>query len=237
MEKEKVIFQQEADDHCLTVYENRRLRWLTFDDDFIQTIIDKRKPWTPKLTYLKALCATTPKNASKLLVLGLGGGAIIHYLKQRHPFLHVDAVEIDPNVINIAKSYFAIDIPIICDCALNYLSHAPAYSNIYIDVFTRSHTSDMTFIKNLLEKCHKADRISLNLLFDNIHDSYTFINEFRETFNQKTLCILTKGKNNLVMHAFLSGDYMESLTHLYRSQVIKKPRWNEKLGTFSELYR
>ena len=43
------------------------------------------------------------------LLLGLGGGDILHHIHRRWPDCHLTAVEIDPAMINIAKKYFKID--------------------------------------------------------------------------------------------------------------------------------
>lgn len=42
----------------------------------------------------------------RVLVLGLGGGALCTYLHQTFPSLSVEGVEIDPTMVDLAKKYF-----------------------------------------------------------------------------------------------------------------------------------
>lgn len=236
MRKGKIIFQQQSGDDLITVFDSGRLRWLTFDNNFIQTRIDKKKPWRPELCYLEPLCVTTSYHVENILILGLGGGALVHYLQQYAPHAQIKAVEINKDVIHIAETYFDINIPVIHDCALNYLNTAPCHSHIYIDVFTQSANSNLEFMMDLLKKCHQAESVSLNLLFNDRDECFEFITLFRDIFQQKTLCLITKGRSNIVLHAFLSGDYMENLIHLHKRRVIKKPVWDQVMGAVSELY-
>jgi spermidine synthase len=47
-------------------------------------------------------------DAKKLLLIGLGGGSIPKKLQKTFPALEIDAVEIDPEVISIAKTHFNV---------------------------------------------------------------------------------------------------------------------------------
>lgn len=43
-----------------------------------------------------------------VLVIGLGAGSIPRYLRKQYPKMRIDAVEIDPVVVNVAKNYFFV---------------------------------------------------------------------------------------------------------------------------------
>lgn len=43
-----------------------------------------------------------------ILVLGLGGGSVIRYLRRRYPSARLTAVEIDPVMIDIARKHFGV---------------------------------------------------------------------------------------------------------------------------------
>jgi spermidine synthase len=49
-----------------------------------------------------------PENA---LIVGLAGGTSAHSLLATYPALHIDGVEIDPKVLELARKYFALDDP------------------------------------------------------------------------------------------------------------------------------
>lgn len=44
----------------------------------------------------------------KFMMMGLGGGLITNYLFERFPELEIDAVDIDPEVVRLARKYFGV---------------------------------------------------------------------------------------------------------------------------------
>ena len=54
------------------------------------------------------LAAVYPQDIKRVLVLGLGGGAVPLYLARSLPDATVDSVEVDPGVIEAAKKYFGL---------------------------------------------------------------------------------------------------------------------------------
>ncbi len=57
--------------------------------------------------YLHLARAVVP-DAQRALVIGLGGGTVVKQLWRDCPDLHIDAVEIDPEVARLARSHFAV---------------------------------------------------------------------------------------------------------------------------------
>jgi spermidine synthase len=51
-----------------------------------------------------------PSNASvkRMLLLGVGGGSLILFFRKRYPEITIDAVDIDPVIIEVAKTYFKL---------------------------------------------------------------------------------------------------------------------------------
>lgn len=68
-----------------------------------------------------------PKNFSpeNILLLGLGGGSALFWLRRRFPKSHLTAVEIDPAMIEIAQKYFHIgrikDLAIVNQDAVEFI--------------------------------------------------------------------------------------------------------------------
>lgn len=55
-----------------------------------------------------AMAGIDPQRA---LIVGLAGGTSAHSLLATYPELHIDGVEIDPSVLELARTYFALDDP------------------------------------------------------------------------------------------------------------------------------
>jgi spermidine synthase len=46
------------------------------------------------------------QNVDRVLVIGVGGGSIPMFLRKHYPSAHIDVVDIDPQIIALAKQYF-----------------------------------------------------------------------------------------------------------------------------------
>jgi spermidine synthase len=64
-------------------------------------------PWDYVLL-APTMVGTTPKEA---LIVGLAGGTSAHSLLDTYSDLHIDGVEIDPKVLELARKYFALEDP------------------------------------------------------------------------------------------------------------------------------
>jgi spermidine synthase len=106
------------------------------------TVFDRAAPHLPGLEYARntlAALAFCPK-ARLCLVLGLGGGSIPRMLLAAIPDLEVDAVEIDPAVVELAAAYFDIfSLPrfsVHVEDAALFLNHCKSrYDIIIVDTY------------------------------------------------------------------------------------------------------
>jgi spermidine synthase len=98
------------------------------------------------LLYARAASVATiyPPEIRRVLVLGLGGGSIPVYLHRFLPDAAIDAVEVDPGVIDVAKKYFGLRETsrlhfIESDGRVFLNRHAQPYDLIVVDAFTGSY--------------------------------------------------------------------------------------------------
>ncbi len=56
-----------------------------------------------------ALAVTEGRAKQDVLLLGLGGGTLLHFIHQQAPSSHVTCVELDPAIVYVAGKYFGID--------------------------------------------------------------------------------------------------------------------------------
>jgi spermidine synthase len=78
--------------------------------DYTETVINLRDPddLPVRYTQLMTMAVAYPDDPKKILMIGLGGGAIPTYLGRFMPQTSIETVEIDPGVIAAAKKYFGI---------------------------------------------------------------------------------------------------------------------------------
>lgn len=74
----------------------------------IETLVDLERPHLLQQPYTRTLMAgfLYRPDAVTCLLVGLGGGAMVRFLNRYFPELQVDAVEIDPVMVDIAMKYF-----------------------------------------------------------------------------------------------------------------------------------
>jgi spermidine synthase len=108
---EKVLFRQDTQYHRITVTQSGTVRNLRFDAT-MQSAIDLSDGLTSGVRYpdYMQLSLAFKPDATRVLVLGLGGGAITKRFWHDYPQVTVDSVEIDPAVVGIAKKYFGLPV-------------------------------------------------------------------------------------------------------------------------------
>jgi len=106
------IYATESAYQYIEVFDRGSFRYLAYNDAVgFQTVANKKSVLTGLNYYydyyslLPFLFREAPKSA---LIIGLGGGIIANQLHYFHPNIAIDGVEIDPKVIQIARSYFAL---------------------------------------------------------------------------------------------------------------------------------
>jgi spermidine synthase len=123
-----------------------RTLWFVRDsgEEVIESVVDLHKPHDLMVEYtrfmfLSYLFAPWPE---RVLIVGLGGGSMVHFLAHYDPAVKVDAVEIDPAVISIADQYFNVrtggNVTVLHRDAFDYLSATEKkYDVIFMDAFLK----------------------------------------------------------------------------------------------------
>lgn len=106
---ERVLYRRDTQYHRITVTEADGVRHLRFDASN-QSAIDLSDGYTSAIAYpnyMDIALALNP-DARRVLVLGLGGGAITKRWWRDYPALSIDSVEIDEAVIDVSKRFFGL---------------------------------------------------------------------------------------------------------------------------------
>jgi spermidine synthase len=77
-----------------------------------------------------------------VLIVGLGGGGMIHFFRRTDPKVRIDAVEIDPLVVRLANKYFGVrtegTVRIETADGLKFIAETDKkYDAIYMDAFLK----------------------------------------------------------------------------------------------------
>ena len=111
MSEFKLLMAIEDEWGPIQVLDDGDTRILSFCDNDEQSKMLKLSPHIPQHTYVQAmllvLMFSTPKSA---IILGLGGGALVHSLRRFDAAIKLTAVELRATVIELAKRYFQLPI-------------------------------------------------------------------------------------------------------------------------------
>ncbi|HEY7297597.1 MAG TPA: fused MFS/spermidine synthase [Xanthobacteraceae bacterium] len=113
---------------------------------FEQSQINLADPDDLPVAYIRALSIATayPQYVKRVLILGLGGGALSTYLGRFLPDAVIDTVELDPGVIDTAKKYFGVretsKLHFVASDGRVFLNrHKEPYDLIAVDAFQGSN--------------------------------------------------------------------------------------------------
>ncbi|MBH0073054.1 hypothetical protein I6E78_13840 [Pseudoalteromonas sp. NZS127] len=205
------------------VYQNKDYRWLTFNNDpplgsTLQGVMSKARPellcvpiYQSMLLFLLA-----PVSELRILNLGLGTAAIERALKhiessRRNLIDTFESVEINPDVISIAKQFFKLpsDHTVHQQCAQQFISQCTQqYDLIYIDIFSGEH--HQTFIQSesfwhAINHCiNKSGQAIINLNSKTGQELQTTLVLLRHYFNCIALIEFNEYKNIVLILSNLS---------------------------------
>lgn len=106
---DSVLYEkQSAYSTVVVTDEGGGLRALRFGRDGVrQSLVKRGDPEYLGLPYARAVMTGLAlcDEPRRILVVGLGGGTLPAFLRKRYPEATIDAVEIDPEVVHVAKQY------------------------------------------------------------------------------------------------------------------------------------
>jgi spermidine synthase len=149
----------------IKIYNQGNKRFLCFvrdnGDEVVESSIDLVNTHYLQLKYTQAMFGGLllyKKIPTKTLMVGLGGGGMSHFAAHYFPDLEMKIVEIDPEILRIAKLYFLlpekISKNIINEDIYTYLQKTnDKYEIIFMDAFLKpSKTTDETGISYKLKE-------------------------------------------------------------------------------------
>jgi spermidine synthase len=109
-EDEKVLYEGDSLYHHIRVSEAEGYRYLSFNRTRgSQSMVSVKEPFELQFAYTRAAFfapAFLEKKPEKILLIGLGAGSIPKVMAKYYPDAKIDIVEIDEDVLKVAKKYF-----------------------------------------------------------------------------------------------------------------------------------
>ena len=151
------------------------VRALTFVRDngqeAVQSRVNLSSPHTLMSPYARSMFGSYlyQPQPRRVLIVGLGGGAMVRFLTHHEPHVIIDAVEIDPVVVRLADQYFGVrsggNVRVHTADAVKFVaSTSERYDVILMDAFLRpSDDTDTTGVPTRLKTQQFLERLKATL--------------------------------------------------------------------------
>jgi len=207
---ENVRFDKPSDFERVFVVDRGSYRYLRFGspDGANQSIVSLSNPEAVPSRYIRiaALGVVMTPKLDRILMLGLGGGTYATLLHRHLPELAIDAVEIDPVVVEAAKGFFGVkeDLRLrihVQDGAKFIRNAEPFYDLVFLDAYSGKglprDLSSPAFFDAVRAKVADRGVVVLNL-FKQRGREQSLLDIFQTRFPH-TACIRTSDDLNLVV--------------------------------------
>jgi spermidine synthase len=212
----KLIHSERSLYREVLVYEGGGVRCMCFTRECRigrQTCMDVKRPERIVMNYPQMMLSALfiKPQPQSVLIIGLGGGTIPQTLTRLAPNARIEAIEIDPAVIRVAKKYFrfaeSTNVRAIPMDGRVYVKRAlreqRTYDMVMLDAFDHEYIPEHLLTKEFIQEVQKllspngvlvANTFSSSRLYD--HESVTYAAVFPTFFNLKRdnrIIIATKG--------------------------------------------
>jgi spermidine synthase len=163
------------------------------------------------LKYLIAILVFMPR-PKRILLLGTGGGSLVHFLRHHYPDSHLTSVDIDGELLDLMHDKMLLpkaddDLTYVIDDAAHYLQHCnETFDLILVDIFIGDQSPDWLLgadnMQHLYSLLSPSGAVAYNLLIDNESEFKQYYRDLRDIFSQQTLCIPVAGYDNTIAYGF-----------------------------------
>jgi spermidine synthase len=189
------------------------VRFLHRGGDAIQSAMRVDDPATLDLEYTRCMMAFLlfQPHPRDVLMIGLGGGSLAKFVRRRLPRARATVVEIDPQVVRIARGYFHLppDGPRlqvrVGDGAVHLQQHPACADVILLDGFEGGRQApqltSQTFYDDAFRALRRHGLLVVNFMGSDRHLK-TWLNRLGQSFDGRLACLRARGEGNIVVLAF-----------------------------------
>ncbi|GHG62763.1 hypothetical protein GCM10012319_01760 [Comamonas sp. KCTC 72670] len=209
----KVLYSKASPYTLVSVTEDDEgRRYLGFDaSGALQSVVWPGKPLDLVLPYTQvsmAGLAYVPE-PKRILIIGLGGGAMPMFLRKVVPRAHIDVVDIDPDVVKVAKDYFGFkeDARLkahVGDGRAFVEAKRPAYDLIFLDAYgpdsIPEHLATAEFLTSVRAKLTPRGAVVGNVWAFPPNSRYdAMVHTWQVSFKQLSEFIVPQSSNRILV--------------------------------------
>ncbi len=230
------------------VYDQGVLR-LHDRNDSLHSVLDLASPHRLMMENLQMLTISLLflPNPQRVLLLGVAAGSLIHFLRHYYPACHIDAVDIDGEMIDLLIQQAYLPEPDHCLTyhridAFDFLaSDDQQYDLIFVDLFVDTFSPpallEMKTQQRLRERLSQPGIVASNLLIENERDYQAFYNQLLDLFDEQLLQLRHDELENQVLLGFKGNFEKHSMSDLLlAAQRLSDHHGFDHCATLAVLY-
>lgn len=218
------------------VSEARGVRTLHLGGDAIQSAMRLSAPDRLELAYARAMMAFLlfAPGARELLMIGLGGGSIARFVHQHVSHARMTAVEINPQVVAAARSFFGLppdDARLrveVADGGAYVRSHRAVCDVLLLDAFDDGRSVAALATQSFYDACRACLRpggvLAVNFIRDEPHRA-AYLARIARAFDGRVLVLPSADRFNNIVFAFRDGPSRRAIAPLKRAARSLKRRY------------
>jgi spermidine synthase len=196
----------------LSIKTNANTLELRSNSNTLQSVINVDHPEKlalKNLEYLIAILLFIPQ-PKRILLLGTGGGSLVHFLRHHYPDSHLTSVDIDGELLNLMHERMRLPrandhLTYVIDDAAHYLQLcSQTFDLILVDIFIGDQSPDWLLSADNMQRLYgllnESGAVAYNLLIDNESEFSQYYRSLRDVFSQQTLCIPVAGYDNTIAY-------------------------------------
>jgi spermidine synthase len=210
------IHKSVADDSIVEVTETGGVRSLHLGSVTIQSSMKVKTPFELELAYSRGMMGFLlfSDKVQHVLNIGLGGGSVLKYIWQNCPEINQTIIEINPQIINIARSHFYVPdndekLNVIAGDGIAYLADNPNSTDcLMIDAFDAHGIPPNFCSQEFFDSCELSltkNGIFVINLWGSDKNFDIYLRRIEQSFADKVLMLPTGKPGNIVVFGFKSS--------------------------------
>jgi spermidine synthase len=222
-----------VEDESVYISERHGVRSLHIGTDTVQSSMRLARPNDLELSYTRSMMAFLlfVAHPADVLIIGLGGGSLAKFIFHRFPDARIRAVEINPQVVSIARQYFNVPpdeerFRIIVGDGAEYVQQEDVHADVLlIDGYEGdAHVEELAspaFYAACRSRLNPGGVMAVNLwggdkLF------YTLSKRIEDAFPGGTLCLPAERPGNIAVFGFERNPGMLAWSELeHRARTLE----------------
>lgn len=233
-------------EYTIEIWQSKKTRWMTFGNGNIQSAMNLANPHHLVLNYMPTMLGALHfnPNINHCCLLGLGGAAIVRFLQHDYPHIKLTTVEINPQIIEVAKGFFYLPQPsdlfnLVCTDAIHYIAETDQrFDLMLVDLYNADDLPQGLSTEEFYRQCQKKltpnGILACNLLCKSQQQLKQIIYLIRTVFSHRTLCIEVAYHSNIIIYAFNDGSYTKMITEFTSTKIIRGVKLDMELGVIAK---